>query len=189
MIKFMFIAGIVVLIIILAVSIKFLSGPRPELSNGLRIPESNNMIKVTSPDFLAGEKIPVKYTCDGENTNPRILIDGTSDNAVSLVLIMDDPDASRGVFVHWLVWNIDPGVKEIGENGVREKFLQGVNGAGNSQYIGPCPPSGTHRYFFKVYALDKRIDLVAGANKEDLEKSMQGHIIAFGELIGVYSRR
>lgn len=141
---------------------------------------------VKSPVFEANKHIPRKYSCDGDEINPPITIDGIPKEAKTLVLIVDDPDAPMGTFDHWVVWNIPPSSSKIGENTV--PGTEGLNSARQRGYMGPCPPSGTHRYFFKVYALDAELKLGAGTKKKDVEKAMQGHILAKGELIGLYSR-
>lgn len=146
-------------------------------------------LKISSTAFGHHEKIPVKYTCDGADVNPPLLIEGVPEAAKSLALIMDDPDAPRGTWVHWLVWNIDPKAKEIAEATVPSGASLGMNDFRRLAYGGPCPPSGTHRYFFKLYALDTVLGLRQGATKAELEKAMQGHVIAQAELIGLYSRK
>lgn len=141
---------------------------------------------VKSPAFESNKQIPKKYSCDGEEVNPPLTVDGIPTAAKTLALVVDDPDAPRGTFDHWVVYNISPTTK-IGENSV--PGMQGVNSASQHGYIGMCPPSGTHRYFFKVYALDTKLDLKPeNTRKKDLEKAMQGHILAKGELIGLYNR-
>lgn len=109
--------------------------------------------------------------------------------AQSLVLIMDDPDAPAGTWVHWMVWNIDPKINEITEDNVPQGAIEGVTSFGQTGYGGPCPHSGRHRYFFKLYALDTKINLSLGADKSQLEKAMNGHILAQSELVGLYQRR
>ncbi len=143
-------------------------------------------LKVKSSAFQHNEPIPKKYSCDGEETNPPITIEGTPKEAKSLALVMDDPDASSGTFDHWVVWNIPPSTTKIAENS--SPGTEGLNSARQVGYASPCPPSGTHRYFFKVYALDTELKLSAKSTKRDLEKAMQGHILARGELIGLYRR-
>lgn len=140
---------------------------------------------VKSSTFENKKRIPTKYTCDGDDVNPPLTIKGASKETKSLVLIIDDPDATIGMWNHWLVWNIPP-THKIKENSI--PGTQGVNTAGKRAYGGPCPPSGTHRYFFKVYALDIKLNLNPNSRKEDLEKAMQGHILAEGELLGLYRR-
>ena len=143
-------------------------------------------LSIKSPAFESGKLIPKKYTCDGQDINPPLTIEGTPKEAKTLVLIVDDPDAPSGTFDHWIVWNIPASTSKIGENTV--PGTEGMNGARQMGYMGPCPPSGTHRYFFKVYALDTELSLGVGSKKKDVEKAMQGHILAKGELMGLYSR-
>ncbi len=146
-------------------------------------------LKISSTAFRHNEIIPAKHTCDGADVNPSLAVEGVPDNAKSLALIVDDPDAPRGTWVHWVVWNIDAKTKEIAEGSVPKGAQQGMNDFRKLDYGGPCPPSGTHRYFFKVYALDTLLNLGKGAIKADLEKSMKGHILAQGEIIGLYRRK
>lgn len=143
-------------------------------------------MQLTSPSFAHNEKIPVKYTCDGESINPPLQIAGVPAEAKSLVLIVDDPDAPMGTWVHWLMWNIAPTQMEIAENSVPTGVGLGVNGRGKFQYGPPCPPSGTHRYFFKLYALDTVLTLPEGSSKAELENALQDHVIDSAELIGLY---
>ena len=109
--------------------------------------------------------------------------------AKSLALVLEDPDAPSGIFVHWVMWNIPPGTREISENSSPRGVQQGLNDFRKHGYIGPCPPSGTHRYFFKIYALDTLLRLQSGAAKKDLEKAMKGHIIDQASLTGLFQRR
>ncbi|OGH10442.1 MAG: hypothetical protein A2857_05435 [Candidatus Levybacteria bacterium RIFCSPHIGHO2_01_FULL_36_15] len=145
-------------------------------------------MKITSTAFNTGEKIPSVYTCDGKDTNPTLVFSDVSESAKSLVLIMDDPDAPAGTFVHWVVYNIDPQTEKVVENSVPESGIQGATSAGDSKYHGPCPPSGTHRYFFKLYALDIVLSVPENTNKRSLIDAMNGHVIANAELIGLYGR-
>ena len=146
-------------------------------------------MKLGSPAFVDNGAIPAQYTCDGRDVNPPLLIENVPAAARSLALIVDDPDAPAGMWVHWVVWNIDPKSVEIGENSVPPGAAQGKNDWRRNSYGGPCPPSGAHRYFFKLYALDTSLSLGAGTTKADLEKAMQGHVIAQAQLIGIYKRR
>ncbi|MGA2681556.1 MAG: YbhB/YbcL family Raf kinase inhibitor-like protein [Candidatus Bathyarchaeia archaeon] len=141
---------------------------------------------VKSPAFEQGKLIPRKYSCDGQDVNPPLTIAGIPKEAKTLVLALDDPDAPSGTFDHWIVWNIPPSTNKIDENSVPGK--EGFNSAKQTGYMGPCPPSGTHRYFFKVYALDTELGLGIGSRKKDAEKAMQGHVLAKGELMGIYRR-
>lgn len=143
--------------------------------------------KISSPAFVSNEHIPEKYTCDGDGISPPLNIDGVPSNSKSFALIVDDPDAPMGTFVHWVVWNIEPTVKKVEENS--SPGTEGMNSARENSYMGPCPPSGTHRYFFKLYALDTRVNLPANSRKEDLVKAMNGHLIGSCEIIGLYSRK
>ena len=140
---------------------------------------------VKSPVFENKKPIPRKYSCDGDEVNPPLIVEGIPTATKTLALIVDDPDAPRGTFDHWLVWDIPPSNK-IEENST--PGTQGLNSGGQQAYIGMCPPSGTHRYFFKIYALDAKLGLKESTNKKELEKAMQGHILAKGEIIGLYRR-
>lgn len=146
-------------------------------------------MKISSPAFGNNEKIPAKFTCDGENLNPPLTISEVPENAKSLVLIADDPDAPGRTFVHWTVWNIPPDTREIAEGAKPAGASEGLTDFGKTGYGGPCPPSGTHRYFFKLYALDTTLQLSQSSQKADIEAAMQGHILAQTELVGLYSRQ
>jgi len=146
-------------------------------------------MKLTSTAFPDHGAIPALYTCDGRDVNPPLLVSGVPDGARSLALIVDDPDAPVGMWVHWVVWNIDPKTAEIKENSVPAGAIQGKNDWRRNDYGGPCPPSGAHRYFHKLYALDAILNLGPGTTKADLEKAMHGHVLAEVQLIGVYKRR
>jgi hypothetical protein len=143
-------------------------------------------LAVTSPAFENNKSIPSKYTCDGNDVNPPLIIEGTPEETKSLVLIVDDPDAPMRTWDHWVVWNILP-TNKIEENSV--PGVEGMNSFRKHSYGGPCPPSGTHRYFFKIYALDTKLNLDSNSRKKNVEKAMKGHILAKGELVGLYSRR
>lgn len=146
-------------------------------------------LTVKSTAFEQGQLIPKKYTCDGEDVNPPLTIEGIPKEAKTLALIMDDPDAPGGTFDHWVIWNISAQTSSIAEHSAPGK--EGKNGFGKVGYNGPCPPPGTHRYFFKMYALDAELKLgsiLGTPKKKDLEKAMQGHILAKGELMGTYHR-
>ena len=147
-------------------------------------------MRIESPAFGNTSRIPTAYTCDGANVNPPLAIADVPAGAKSLCLIMDDPDAPMGTWVHWTVWNIDPKTTGIPEHSVPKGSVEGKTSAGESGYGGPCPPppTGTHRYFFKLYALDRTLDLPASPDKAALERAMEGHILGNAELIGLYSR-
>jgi Raf kinase inhibitor-like YbhB/YbcL family protein len=151
------------------------------------LPGAGSM-KITSTAFSEGGNIPVKFTCDGPDTSPPLKIEGAPSAAKTLVLIVDDPDAPSGLFTHWLVWNIDPKAESIGE-GSSPGGTEGKNDFGKTGYGGPCPPSGTHRYFFKVFALDQELKLEAGARRKELDAAMKGHVIGQGQLMGRYARK
>lgn len=146
---------------------------------------STSTLTVTSTAFEQMGEIPLKYTCEGENINPPLNIGNIPPGTKSLTLIMDDPDAPNGTFDHWIIWNIEPG-KVIAENS--KPGIEGNSSYGKPGYKGPCPPTGSHRYFFKVYALDSSLELKAGADKKTVEKAIQKHILAYGELIGIYKK-
>jgi len=158
------------------------------------IPESAEAIALESSSFETNGMIPAIYTCDGENVSPELRWQGVPENSQSLVLIMDDPDAPRGTFVHWVVYDIPPDVIGFVENRPMEESLavgglQGTNGFRRIGYGGPCPPSGTHRYLFKLYALDTILGLPPRASKSDVVEAIDGHIVGFGELVGQYARQ
>ncbi len=142
-------------------------------------------LTVKSSAFEHNKLIPSKYTCDGEGINPPLTIQGMPEKTKSLALILEDPDAPAGLFTHWVAWNIPTSgvVKEHASPGA-----EGLNSAKKRGYFGPCPPSGTHRYFFKVYALDTMLSLTQFDEREDLENAMEGHVLGRGELIGLYRR-
>jgi Raf kinase inhibitor-like YbhB/YbcL family protein len=146
-------------------------------------------LSIASTAFSHQGMIPPKHTCDGADVNPPLSLGNVPEKSVSLALIVDDPDAPMGTWVHWVVWNIGSGTKEIPENSVPRGALQGTNDFRKQGYGGPCPPSGTHRYFFKLYALDASLPLKAGATKAELERAMKGHVIAQAELVGLYRRK
>jgi Raf kinase inhibitor-like YbhB/YbcL family protein len=142
-------------------------------------------LTVSSPAFRYEGMIPSKYTCDGESINPPLQIDQIPEETKTLAIIMEDPDAPKGTYDHWLLWNISP-KNRISENSI--PGISGINSSGKTGYHAPCPPSGSHRYYFHVYALDTTLDLGAGSNKEALQKAMKTHILAKGTLMGHYQR-
>ena len=143
---------------------------------------------IFSPEFKNNQEIPKKFTCDGQNVSPPLELNDIPENTKNLVLIVDDPDAPSGIWTHWTLWNIDPNTKEIEESSVPKDAVQGATSSGEIGYHGPCPPSGTHRYFFKLYALDQTLDLSETSGIDDLKKAMSDHVIEYAELIGLYSR-
>ena len=143
-------------------------------------------MRIWSPAFAENAKIPKEYTCDGQDASPPLSIENPPAHTRSFALVMDDPDAPGGTWVHWVLWNADPATREIGSGAVPKGAEQGVNDFRKNAYGGPCPPSGTHRYFFKLYALDALLTLSPGSTKADLERAMKGHILAQAQTIGRY---
>jgi Raf kinase inhibitor-like YbhB/YbcL family protein len=156
--------------------------------------EDTMAIAVTSPAFEDGGMIPKKFTCDGENISPPLNIGDVPTETRSLTLIADDPDAPGGTWVHWVLYNLPPKTTELPESMPVDEKIQndarhGVTDFREFGYGGPCPPSGTHRYYFKVYALDTLLDLSGRVTKADVVKAMQGHVLAEGQLMGRYARQ
>ena len=157
-------------------------------------PASKNAIKLSSSAFAEGEMMPAKYTCDGDNISPPLKWEGVPEKARTLALFVVDPDAPGGRFTHWVLYNLSASAKELPENIPPEKqpasvARHGTNDFKQLGYGGPCPPGGTHRYLFKLYALDTELALDAGATREDLLNAMQGHILAQGDLTGKYEKK
>jgi Raf kinase inhibitor-like YbhB/YbcL family protein len=146
---------------------------------------ANKTLTVKSPAFSDSGLIPSRFTCDGANINPELIIKDIPGEAKSLALILDDPGAAKGTFDHWIMWNI-PVKDHIEENS--SPGIQGKNGKNENKYTGPCPPSGTHEYHFRIYALDTKLDLPARTDKKTLLKAMEGHILSSGELTGLYKK-
>ncbi len=146
---------------------------------------TSGTLQVTSPSFKENELMPAKYTCEGINVSPPLDIKNIPAQTKSIAIIMDDPDAAGGTYDHWIVWNLEP-AQAIAEN--IEAGILGRNGSGNTSYKGPCPPTGTHHYHFKVYALDMMLTLKEGSSKAELQTAMQEHIIANGDLVGLYQK-
>jgi hypothetical protein len=146
-----------------------------------------NVITVSSPALIEGGKIPSKYTCKGVDVSPPLELSGIPQGTVSVALVMDDPDASGSTWVHWIAWNIDPG-SALSEGTLPDDAIEGTNSWSKIGYGGPCPPSGTHRYFFKIYALDKELDLEPGSSKQQLLDAMEGSVIGRGQTVGLYSK-
>ena len=149
--------------------------------------EAAMTMSLTSPAFNNGEAIPTQYSCDGEDLSPDLDWFGIPQGTQSLALIMDDLDASVGIWVHWVLYNI-PADKPGLRTGITGVGLDGTNSWGSTGYGGPCPPGGTHRYFFKLYALDTMLDLNPGSNKQALLAALEGHILAQAELMGTFTR-
>lgn len=176
-----------ILVLVLVAGAVIFIFTRHQARYDLNPPKQKNM-KITSKAFENGLLIPEKYTCRGKNVNPPLEFREIPKAAKSLVLVVDDPDAPMGTWSHWIVWNIKPDTGGIAENSMPENSIAGSNDFGKNDYGGPCPPSGTHRYFFRIYALDKRLDLEASANRADLERAMSEHVIDYGELVGLFGK-
>lgn len=182
---------IIVLISITFLSVTMLSIRSNSYENFIKRYKTMNL---TTNAFENNHTIPSKYTCDGEDISPPLKISEIPENVESFALICDDPDAPMGTFVHWVMYNIPATAENIKENLPNSRVLpdgsmQGMTSFGKIGYGGPCPPSGTHRYFFKIYALDKSLQFDSAPTKAVLEKEMQGHIIGKAELIGLYKRK
>ena len=152
-------------------------------------------LTLSSPAFRDGERIPVRHTCDGEDLSPPLVWSGVPVETRSFALICDDPDAPRGTFVHWLIWNLPADTVELEEGVPPQPELpsgarQGLNDAGEVGYTGPCPPPGRpHRYFFRLYALDSLLNLPPGITRPELEEAMLDHVLGRGTIMGTYERR
>ena len=146
---------------------------------------NDNQLKLISTVFSHNGHIPPQYTCEGKNTNPPLKVENIPEGTKTLALIVDDPDAPNGTFDHWIVWNISPN-EAIAEG--TNVGINGTNGFGKTGYGGPCPPTGVHRYFFKLFALDAELELMPGAGKKELLDAMKGHIVGSAELMGLYQK-
>jgi Raf kinase inhibitor-like YbhB/YbcL family protein len=142
---------------------------------------------ISSSAFADGGSIPASYSCKGENTNPPLTITGVPVEAKSLALMVNDPDAPSGNFVHWLVWDMAANTGTINAHSVPIGAIQGMNDAGNNQYFGPCPPSGTHHYIFTIYALDTTLGLPAATKLPEFKNAIKDHVLAQAELTGLFS--
>lgn len=161
---------------------------------GIVLGREANAMKLESSAFIDEGMVPSKYTCDGNDVSPPLAWSGVPSGTKSFALIADDPDAPMGTWVHWVVWNIPPSTTKLDEDIPTDRRLddgmrQGLNDFKRPGYGGPCPPGGKHRYFFKLYALDKEITLGDGAGKIDLQGAMKGHILAEAQLMGRYERK
>ncbi len=150
---------------------------------------TENNMELKSNSFKHNSIIPPEYTCDSENINPNLSIEGVSEDTKELVLIVDDPDAPAGTWMHWTMWGISPSINVIDKGKLPEGVKEGLTSFGTVGYGGPCPPvgTGTHRYSFRIYALNKNINLNAGATPEELEREMSDSVIDSAEIIGLYS--
>lgn len=145
-------------------------------------------ISVTSPAYLEGGMIPARFTVDGEDIHPSYRLSRVPEGAQSLALILDDPDAPMGTWVHWVAWNLPGDLQEISEGPLPDGAVEGTNSWGRQGYGGPSPPSGTHRYFLEIFALDTRLDLPPSTGAEGLRRAIEGHVLATGRLMGRYHR-
>jgi len=177
-----------IIYIILIILLIFLFYKILLLINNKKNMEQIGEIQLTSEVFQNNQSIPLKYSCNGENINPPLSIKNIPINTKSLTLIVDDPDAPSGNWTHWLIWNIPSETSHIETNSLPNDVIQGLNSSKNNKYDGPCPPSGTHRYFFKLYALDTILNLKEDSKKNNLEDAMKGHILGQTTLIGLYSK-
>ena len=149
--------------------------------------EATSTLTLSSPAFSQGEMIPSEFTCNGTDMSPPLSINGVPASAVSLTLIVHDPDAPSGDYLHWIAWNIDPNVRTLSEDTMAPEAVEGMNDGGRLGYMGPCPPSGTHRYLFELYALDSQLHVPPTASRAAVLQAMNGHIIARGTLMGTCS--
>lgn len=146
-------------------------------------------MNLTSSAFKNTEALPSQYTCDGNNISPPLQWEGAPAGTKSFALIVDDPDAPNKVWTHWVAYNIPASVTESPEGHAPSGSVQGMNDFGHARYGGPCPPSGSHRYFFRLYALDQPLALAKGATREDVEIAMRSHILEEAQLMGTYQRK
>ncbi|HUB65979.1 MAG TPA: YbhB/YbcL family Raf kinase inhibitor-like protein [Candidatus Methylacidiphilales bacterium] len=142
---------------------------------------------VTAPAFAQGQPIPARYALAGENQSPELRIKDAPEKARTLALIVVDPDAPSGDWIHWLVWNLPADTRALAEGSLPAGAREGKNSFGHVRYDGPSPPSGTHRYFFRLYALDTALSLPVGSDRKALESAMDGHIVGIAETYGTYS--
>ncbi|HEY5982739.1 MAG TPA: YbhB/YbcL family Raf kinase inhibitor-like protein [Anaerolineales bacterium] len=175
---------------LLALALASCAGPSPATDEASEVPMT---LTLTSTAFAAGEAIPAVYSCDGKGISPPLAWSGAPAGTKSFALIMDDPDAPLGTFVHWVIYNMPSASAVLVEAVAKDVVLpdgslQGPNSIGRAGYTGPCPPGGTHRYFFKLYALNTTLES-GGLGKDQLLKAMQGHILAQGELMGTFTRK
>ena len=148
--------------------------------------EPHDDLQLTSPAFADGDTIPAKYTCKGIDVSPPLDIQGVPVEAASLAIVMHDPDAPHGDFLHWSVWNLNTDIISLGEDELPDNAMQGTNDFGQTDYRGPCPPSGMHHYVFDLYALDTELDLSEGADREELMDAINDHLVAQASLTGTF---
>jgi Raf kinase inhibitor-like YbhB/YbcL family protein len=180
------------LLLIVIVSLFFIP-LHNETSAQIKGKGSDIVISLKSPAFEAGKMIPDVYTCKGKNISPPLTWSNIPKETKSICIICDDPDAPVGIWVHWVIYNIPGDAKGLSEGmpckeTLKDGTVQGRNDFYKTGYGGPCPPFGNHRYFFKIYALDTRLDLKPGVNKKCLLKAMEGHVLGQGQLMGRYKK-
>ena len=180
--------GIVLVLVLIAVFVFVRSGQKVDESKLTSNSKISTMM-LSSEAFSDNSEIPVKYSCDGQKINPPLKISNAPANAQSLALIIEDPDAPGGTFIHWTMWNIKPNATFIAEGAVPEGAVQGLNSADKVGYTPMCPPSGIHHYHFKVFALGTTLNLASGSKFADVVKAMEGHIIDQASLVGLYKRQ
>ena len=185
------VGAVLILVLVFLAFRKYSGGGREGVED---TDDSNGTMIIKSDAFEDGGLIPAEYTCDGENISPSLMFIGVPENAESLALIAEDPDVPKsirpdGMWTHWLIWNMPTDMSVVGEGNIPDGVV-GKNSRGDRKYGGPCPPDKEHRYFFKLFALDTMLDLDSGsASKADLEKAMEGHILAEAQLMGRYDRK
>ena len=181
--------GFLILIFLFILGEIFLLGTDNTLKNSAsQQPVTSNRMFLKSSAFSHNGNIPSKYTCDGEDLSPPLSIKNPPKDTKSFVLIVHDPDAPAKDWLHWTLWNIAPEIREISENTVPQGALQGMTDFGRSGWGGPCPPSGTHRYFFELYALDTMLDIARDSNRKTMEDALASHVIEKAELMAHYKR-
>ncbi len=180
------------LILIISFIISCNKNNRPKISDNQE--EYMHTVNIFSNSFKNNEKIPAKYTCQGEEASPQLHWDNIPENTKSIAIICDDPDAPAGTWIHWIIFNIPPEMNELTEKFPHDSIMdngikQGLNSSNFVGYQGPCPPSGEHRYFFKIYALDIILDIGYNIHKEDLLSVIDSHVLGYGEMIGLYEKK
>ncbi len=179
---------LIILILVGAGIVLFLQNQKKSAPNKSTITINSQTMNITSPAFADNQNIPSKYSCDGDGINPPLEWSGVPQSAQSLALIVSDPDAPNGTWMHWVMWNISPLTTQVAENSVPPGAVQGQASSGQNVYGGPCPPSGTHHYIFTLYALDAKLSIPSYSTADKLSQAMEGHILAQAQLIGLYAR-
>ncbi len=191
----MMIKKVILILAILALTGCATAAPKPQVvyqsfeGTDTPIVASKIYMMMTSPDFVNGDFMPADLSCPGAGRAPLLQVANVPTSTVTLTLVVDDPDAPAGVFTHFLVWNINPSVTAIDAKKLPPQAMAGVNSSGTNKYVLPCPPSGTHHYYYRLYALDEKLNLPAGSNVKTLLKSMTGHIIDEAVLMGKYEQQ